>query len=169
MDAKCSDCGRDYCNVSVFWRCPMCATENSCTQPTDARLLQAKIAALTNRLLSQECAAVSYSNVEVAQMVRQLSAMCKGGDVTDRFKVQWCGHYREETHPYAWGVCDRNSNAVVGWGNPSKEWAERIAHALNIVEGQESPTPPNERDCESCKNDGDCYITVLKCKGYSKS
>ena len=26
----------------------------------------------------------------------------------------------------------------------------------------------DKRDCDTCKHDGDCMITVLKCKGYSK-
>lgn len=30
-------------------------------------------------------------------------------------------------------------------------------------------TPPEERDCDSCIHDGDCYETVLHCKGYSRA
>ena len=26
---------------------------------------------------------------------------------------------------------------------------------------------PEERDCDTCKHDGQCYVTMLKCKGYS--
>jgi hypothetical protein len=28
--------------------------------------------------------------------------------------------------------------------------------------------PPEYRDCDTCKNDGDCYVTMLRCKGYEK-
>lgn len=30
-------------------------------------------------------------------------------------------------------------------------------------------TPPEERDCDTCANDGECYVTVLKCKGYVRA
>jgi hypothetical protein len=61
--------------------------------------------------------------------------------MNERFTVRWCGHYKEETHPFAWGVCDNNSNAIVGWGNPSKQWAKRIADALNTVAGHGASCP----------------------------
>ena len=41
----------------------------------DAQQLNVKIAALVNKLLSQECTAMSYSNVEVAEMLRQLTVV----------------------------------------------------------------------------------------------
>jgi len=30
-------------------------------------------------------------------------------------------------------------------------------------------TPPEERDCDTCANDGDCYVTMLQCKGYRRA
>ena len=26
-----------------------------------------------------------------------------------------------------------------------------------------------ERDCDTCANDGECYVTMLKCKGYVRA
>lgn len=63
-----------------------------------------------------------------------------------RFYVINTGSYLTVEHPYAWGICDRNSNAILLWGNPSKEWAERSCRALNIVEGQNTSAPR----CKSC-------------------
>ncbi len=40
-----------------------------------AQQLKAEIAAFSDKLLSQECAGMSYSNIEVAQMLLQLSAV----------------------------------------------------------------------------------------------
>jgi len=30
-------------------------------------------------------------------------------------------------------------------------------------------TPPEHRDCDTCANDGECYVTMLYCKGYARA
>jgi hypothetical protein len=30
-------------------------------------------------------------------------------------------------------------------------------------------TPPENRDCDTCANDGLCYVTRLKCRGYMRA
>jgi hypothetical protein len=30
-------------------------------------------------------------------------------------------------------------------------------------------TPPEQRDCDTCANDGECYVTMLQCKGYVRA
>ena len=76
MDAKCGDCGRGYSNVSIFWRCPVCATENRCTQPTDTQQLKAEIAALA--IYCDQSVMVGFSTPELdilLKRLRQLSAV----------------------------------------------------------------------------------------------
>ena len=43
-----------------------------------------------------------------------------------------------------------------------------------LAEGQKPShnsaiTPPEERDCDTCANDGLCYVTRLKCRGYMRA
>ena len=28
---------------------------------------------------------------------------------------------------------------------------------------------PGTRDCDTCENDGECYVTMLQCKGYVRA
>jgi len=30
-------------------------------------------------------------------------------------------------------------------------------------------TPPDKRDCDTCQLDGECYVTMLQCKGYRRA
>jgi hypothetical protein len=32
-----------------------------------------------------------------------------------------------------------------------------------------SEVPTEKRDCDTCINDGECFVTMLQCKGYKQS
>jgi hypothetical protein len=46
-------------------------------------------------------------------------------------------------------------------------WLEAKVEKLTASNTQ--ITPPDERDCDTCVHDGECMVTVLKCKGYLRA
>jgi hypothetical protein len=44
------------------------------------------------------------------------------------------------------------------------EWKELPSASISSV-----ITSPEERDCDTCANDGECYVTQLKCRGYMRA
>ena len=52
-------------------------------------------------------------------------------------------------------MCDETKLFIYNW------LKEKFASTNRAI------TPPEERDCDTCKHDGQCYVTMLKCKGYS--
>lgn len=66
-----------------------------------------------------------------------------------------------------WGGCKL---ASWQWGNNVLVAGIEDA-AQKIVEEfvNSAITPPEERDCDTCANDGECYVTMLQCKGYVRA
>lgn len=58
-------------------------------------------------------------------------------------------------HP---AICERAWNAALKYNKV----VAKIASNTQI-------TPPDERDCDTCKHDGECLVTMIKCKGYSRA
>jgi len=64
----------------------------------------------------------------------------------------------------AFDICHKNQHA----NNPQLEEAWQILRAF-VFEHQENATPTEDRDCDTCENDGECFVTMLKCKGYVRA
>ena len=54
--------------------------------------------------------------------------------------------------------------------DPRGEWVKfaDVAEALKPSHNS-AITPPLERDCDTCENDGGCFEPVLRCKGYIRA
>ena len=48
------------------------------------------------------------------------------------------------------------------------ETAGRTLAGVAPTTAAATPLPPENRDCDACTNDGECYVTMLKCKGFKK-
>lgn len=71
-----------------------------------------------------------------------------------------------------------SAEAVLDLSQRAVAALERIATKLeeispsiiaNTVKDVITVTPPDERDCDTCQHDGECLVTMLKCKGYLRA
>jgi hypothetical protein len=51
-------------------------------------------------------------------------------------------------------------------GNLVKDMSDTELFKCKDCASKLANPPPENRDCDSCVNDGECYVTILKCKGY---
>ena len=56
------------------------------------------------------------------------------------------------------------------WDSFRRVWeAAQLSVVAPSASHNSAITPPEERDCDTCAYDGDCYVTVLRCKGYHQA
>lgn len=55
-----------------------------------------------------------------------------------------------------------------GWLRRAWEAATKAAEE-RFTSHNSAITPPEDRDCDTCANDGLCYVTRLKCRGYMRA
>jgi hypothetical protein len=72
------------------------------------------------------------------------------------------------------GTVLRKADGYDDWQSMAvREAYEFIERKILIVSEQRTNnnavTPPKDRDCDTCENDGDCFVTMLKCKGYVRA